>query len=427
MQNKKKSNLRILHKYLQKHSLHYPFIKDKPEADLGIIAVIPSYNEPNILRCFQSIENCYKPKQSVEIIIVINSHEHSDYETIKTNNKTKQTIIDWKQNNRNYKYHIIHIQDVPTKYAGVGYVRKLGMDEAVSRFMEINNNNGIICSLDADTVIADNYFIEIEKCIGLGSKYNACSIYYEHDIAGLEFNNEVYRRITEYELHLRYYSLSLRHIGFPYYYHTIGSAFAVDAQAYCMQGGMNKKQAGEDFYFLQKIMQMGKFCRLNSTAVYPSPRPSDRVIFGTGPIIRKYLAQKDTEFTSYNFNAFITLKQFFEDRTLFFKLKDNNFDEITSNYHESLRDFLRLNDFKSAMNTINANIAKKENFNRKFYHWFDGLRVVKYMNFAHEQYFVKTPIRNCINDLLSATNNEQYFANAQEMLLYIRQSEKEIR
>ena len=52
---------------------------------------------------------------------------------------------------------------------------------------------------------------------------------------------------------------------------------------------MNRKKAGEDFYFLQKLFDAGHFSECNTTRVIPSPRPSDRVIFGTGPAIREYL------------------------------------------------------------------------------------------------------------------------------------------
>lgn len=418
MQNK---SVQILDRYLQKHGLHERFIDAKPNNNLGLIVVIPCYNEPNIIRTLQSIENCDKPKSEVEIITIINSHQNTDNKILTINKQTEAIISDWNLKSRKFSYHTIHVKDIPTKYAGVGYVRKLGIDEAIRRFIEVKNSDGIICSLDADTTVAPNYFTEIEKKIGAGSKYNACAINFEHDIRGNEFTDKVYDIITDYELHIRYYSKVLKHIGFPHYFHTIGSAFAVSAEAYCRQGGMNKKQAGEDFYFLQKIMQMYRFCELNTTTVYPSSRPSDRVVFGTGPVIRTHLEQDDYVFLSYNFDAFIALKQLFDDKMLFFKVNNDDFNEITAKYHKAVRDFLRLNNFKSAIDNINANVAKIENFNRKFFHWFDGFRVVKYLNFAHENYFEKTPIKNCIIHLLS-TNNKHLpsIANNKDMLIYLR-------
>ena len=92
-----------------------------------------------------------------------------------------------------------------------------------------------------------------------------------------------------YELHLRYLNLFSRFTGFPYAYHTIGSCFGVRAETYASQGGMNKRKAGEDFYFLHKIIPLGEFREINNTCVIPSPRESDRVPFGTGAAIGKYL------------------------------------------------------------------------------------------------------------------------------------------
>ena len=68
---------------------------------------------------------------------------------------------------------------------------------------------------------------------------------------------------------------------FPYVFHTVGSAMAVKALPYVKAGGMNRKQAGEDFYFIQKLVPSGGYFNLNSTTVYPSPRISFR--FHSGP------------------------------------------------------------------------------------------------------------------------------------------------
>ena len=73
--------------------------------------------------------------------------------------------------------------------------------------------------------------------------------------------------------------------GLPYSYHTIGSAFAVTAKAYARQGGMNRRKAGEDFYFINKLIKGENFGEITNTTVFPSPRTSNRVPFGTGKAI----------------------------------------------------------------------------------------------------------------------------------------------
>jgi hypothetical protein len=392
------SNLTILEKYLQKQSISPPFIKSKPNINTHLVIVIPCYNEPDLLETLESIEKCIIPQKGVEVIIVLNSSENTEKEIVETNKRTKVEVKKWK-NKKHYSYHTILLENIPKKVAGVGYARKIGMDEAIHRFLQTKTENGIICSLDADSKVAHNYLIEIEKLFGNNNECNGCSIYFEHAIDGNEFENEIYRRIAEYEIHLRYYKSTLKYVDFPHHHYTVGSSFAVRAKAYCLQGGMNKRQAGEDFYFLQKIMSMGNYFELNTTTVFPSSRTSNRVPFGTGPIINQYLQSPEKAFLTYNFTAFTPLKQLFADKQLFFKARNNKIDEILKDYHPGLREFLSFNNFKDAIATINNNIAHQKNFERKFFHWFDGFRVIKYLNFVHDSFFEKQEITKALQCL----------------------------
>ncbi len=422
------SSLLILERYLQKRSLFAPFSKEVPEKNLGLVLVIPCYNEPGILATLESLENCQTPQKKVEVIIVINSSEMSNIEVIEQNRRTKKDIEVWinQHKKRNHSYLIIVLENIQKKIAGAGYARKIGMDEAVFRFKQANVENGIICSLDADSLVAQNYLVEIENLFRKNKECNGCSIYFEHAIDGNEFDNEVYRRITEYELHIRYHKYALRYTKFPYYHYTVGSSFTVSAKAYCLQGGMNRKQAGEDFYFLQKIMPMGNYFELNSTAVFPSSRPSDRVPFGTGPIIYQYLQNTEQEFLTYNFEAFVPLKKLFSDKNLFFRADDNKIDTLIKNYHPSMIDFLTKNNFKEALETLNKNTAQQKNFERRFFHWFDGFKVIKYLNFAHENYYKKQAIEKAITALIKNTEVPDYnFINTRETLLFFRDLEKQ--
>jgi len=424
------SNLSVLKNYLQKRSVFQSLIKTKIDVKPGLIVVIPCYNEPDIIKTLNSLENCEGTKKKIEVIIVINSSEITNNEVIDQNKKTKNEIKEWvcEVSTNHHTYHTILIENTPKKIAGAGYARKVGMDEAVRRFLLAEVENGIICSLDADSLVSPNYFIEIEKLFNENESCNGCSIYFEHATKGNEFTEEVYRRITEYELHIRYYKLALKHIGFPYYHYTVGSSFAVSANAYCKQGGMNKKQAGEDFYFLQKIMPIGNYYELNTTTVYPSSRPSDRVPFGTGPIINQYLEKPKKEFLTYNFEAFDPLKQLFADKNLFFKANSNKLENILSNHHPSMKAFLKKNHYKSAIETINKNTVQLKNFEKRFFNWFDGFKVIKYLNFAHENYYHKQPINKAVRNHFRETQNIDYKnLNTKEKLIIVRNLEKKSR
>ena len=177
---------------------------------------------------------------------------------------------------------------LPAAQAGVGLARKIGMDEAAARIVTASHGTGVIACLDADCSVAPNYlarlyeeFVEHPGCPGV-------SIYFEHP--GLfDADDPLHRAMIDYELHLRYYVAGQRLAGFPYAFHTVGSALACSAAAYVAQGGMNLRQGGEDFYFAQKLIAAGDYRALNNTTVYPGVRQSARVPFGTGPALRRAL------------------------------------------------------------------------------------------------------------------------------------------
>src|SRR5262249_26021974 len=160
----------------------------------------------------------------------------------------------------------------------------IGMDEALRRFDAVERPGGVIVGFDADCRCERNYLTAIERHFERNSNSPGCSIYFEHPLNG-PLEPAIYEAIAEYELHLRYYVQALRFGGFPHAFHTIGSSMAVRAGVYRKQGGMNKRKAGEDFYFLHKIIPLGGFTNLVETRVIPSPRASDRVPFGTGKAV----------------------------------------------------------------------------------------------------------------------------------------------
>ena len=237
--------------------------------------VIPCFDEPTLLPCLSSLRNCIPPPHPVEVIVIVNAPAGAPQKVIDTNRRTCEQVVEWAGRNTLPWLHfdILNFPDMPLKDAGAGLARKTGMDLAIHRFEEHNQPDGIISSLDADTLVDPNYLKHIQQLFIDYPACNACTVNFEHPIHGDAFPHEVYKAIIQYELHLRYYVQALRYAGFPYAFHTIGSCFSVRASAYIRQGGMNKRKAGEDFYFLHKLMPLGGFFELNSTCVYPSPRP----------------------------------------------------------------------------------------------------------------------------------------------------------
>ena len=305
----------MFEKYLKKYNKTESLVKEEPKKDLFNIIVIPCLNEPEIIKTLQSLKSCTNPGKSVEVIVVINSSELASSGVVEQNKSTFAEIKEFakQENTSKLKFYPIIISDIPKKKAGAGFARKLGMDEAVFRFAQIGID-GIITSLDADTILDENYLVELEKTF-YKTTANAATIYFEHSLNENEFGVELIKGIKKYELYLRYFRQALIYIGFPFATHTIGSAFASRASIYVNYGGLKATQAGEDFYFVQKVIQAGNYKEIVSTKVTPSPRLSERVIFGTGPAVIEILESENQNYFVYSIDSFIFPDKIYSRRT----------------------------------------------------------------------------------------------------------------
>ena len=218
-------------KYIVKKAITSFSVLKNPSKDLKIIIVIPCFNEDKIIDTILSVKNNRYDDNLYEIIIVIN-HSANDNLSIKQFNiNTLEQINSRKKNNNWNNVFCIKAFDLPNKKSGVGFARKIGMDLAVRRFNKHNNINGIIVSLDADTLVNKNYLIEIDK-IFRQNKIEGVSLYFEHQIDEKNINTKQNSAIILYELYLRYFVLALKYVGYKNVFHTVGSAFAITAYAY---------------------------------------------------------------------------------------------------------------------------------------------------------------------------------------------------
>lgn len=380
--------------YFNKYGDYKPLINSLPNNNLGLIVVIPSYNEPNLEQSLQSLLNCTLPNCGVEVITVINYPSGSSDDIVVNANICIDKVLqaNSKADQSRMQFHYILAAELPKKQAGVGYARKIGMDEAAWRFYSINNPKGVIDCYDADSNCMSNYLVELVNLWEKYPKTHACSIRYEHPINGVEFDSTLYQGITLYELHLRYYNQASRYIKFPFAYHTIGSSMACCAESYIKFGGMNRHQAGEDFYFLQKIIPHGHFMELNSTCVYPSPRPSHRVPFGTGRAMSKYLQSPEESILTYDFNSWLTLVPLFKNVDFLFESENKSIDDWAAKLNPALYQYLTNVNYTKKISEIKANTSNLESFRKRFYFWFDAFALLKYLNFAHEKHFQRKPV-----------------------------------
>jgi len=307
----------------------------------------------------------------------------------------------------------------------VGSARKTGMDEALRRFDHLDNPEGVIMNLDADCRVAANYFTAIHSQFCTQRKRKACSVYFEHPVCGTEFPAVIYRSIVIYELHLRYYYQGLRLAGYPDVFHTVGSAMGVKALPYAKAGGMNRRQAGEDFYFIQKLLPMGGYFTLNETAVYPSPRPSSRVPFGTGTVMERLTVSNDNVgLLTYNIKAFEELKCFFGMTEIIFDCCPDGAAGLYKRLPDGIRNFVDENEWIGKISEIKNNTAGFPAFKKRFFEWFNMFRIVRYMNSVHPNLFPKRPVADSALELLGLSGYSLNTTEPEEILRFYRDLER---
>ncbi|MBS3808245.1 MAG: hypothetical protein KGY60_12130 [Bacteroidales bacterium] len=422
--------------YLKKHRLYGDFISRVPNGELGYSVVIPCYDEDGITKVLDSLWDAERPRHAVEVIVVVNASDADAPDLHIRNRQTVEEIEQWVRHHQEeidhwgqkdpdeaFQVHTLHVPDLPAEKAGAGLARKIGMDEAVARFNRLDRPEGWIFSLDADTTVEPNYFTELERTLEKHPPLNAGIFHFEHTLEGNAYEPSLYEGIIRYELFLRYYNQALRWAGYPYAFQTIGSAFCVRAEAYTRQGGMNTKRAGEDFYFLNKVFQLGHILDITGITVWPSPRPSSRVLFGTGPEMIKWSQNNDQPYLTYHPDVFRALKTFMDQANQYYKAPEKDQESLLEKLDPVLRDFLTSVNFRGELHRINNNCNSLPAFRKHFFHWFNGLRIIRFIHTTHEQALSKIPLHQAAAQLLEWMGQspaENYY----NLLQFYREIEK---
>ncbi len=346
-------------------------IASNVDASLRLSIVVPAYNEELSL-LLNSLASCpLQNAQAVELIIVLNYPEDAP---ASVRDKHQQQ---WEQGRRELKnglkVHWLPAFELPRKKAGVGLARKIGMDESLRRFGEIDYNGLIVC-LDADCSVSENYLeslLEAEK-----QGVNGLSIYYEHP---LELEDSVHKQaIVNYEIFLRYYAHALNKANYPFPFQTVGSSMAARAKAYIKAGGMNKRKAGEDFYFLHQIFPQGLFRTWTHCTVYPSPRLSERVPFGTGKAMLASLGGEKDYSQLYNPELFRQLGNWLSKPEFIYHHQQRLWPPY-------VRHFLEVENYGPELKDLIERSKNRVQFERNFFFWFNGFKVLKYLHANQRQ------------------------------------------
>ncbi len=373
--------------YLDRQKPEYLQVKYPTDFATDMVLVIPCYDEKELLTTLQNLRMCVTPRAKTLVAVIINSSIQSSEEVVMQNRKTHDEVFEFaaENNSDSLRFFPLIFENLPRKHAGVGLARKIGMDLAVEFFLNTQNPEGIIISLDADCTVSSNFLTDIFAAYRQTDKLCCTVQNFHHRVENDDLQLE--HAIRQYEQYIRYFSQMLRFIEFPYYYHTIGSAFSVASDAYVRVGGMGRQQGGEDFYFLQKVFALGKTKRLDDVFVYPMARYSDRIPFGTGPALQKIIDEPDGLMKTYSFESFLALKEFFDLRKSFFKQNIKFIKQKISILHPAIVKFSEATDVLSEIEDCNRNSATVTAFEKRFFHHFNAFKIIKYLNFAHPTYF----------------------------------------
>lgn len=397
-----------MNSYLNKHAFTGPIIKSAPVQNLGIFVVVPVFKETNLKPVFDSLNNQKPPKCHVEVLFVFNASEQATLEVRSINEASQKELngLIASVNNKSVSFFTCTFNNLPKKHAGVGLARKIGMDESVRRF-ELLGENGIIVNTDADCFVAENYLFEIEQHFE-NTATNGCSIYFEHPLENDDL--AINSAIVQYELYLRYYINMQRLMGYPWAYQTIGSAMAVRSKVYQEQGGMNKRKAGEDFYFLQKIIELGKFSELNTTTVFASARKSDRVPFGTGKAVNDII-ESQQPYGFYNPKSFEQLSTFFKGIEAFYQKSELEIKAIIRALPMEISTYLIAYNWGPEIAVINKLTSDFSAFKKRFFRKFNAFQLIKCLHWLRDEHFENVNAAQAIQHLLKEikvpyTNNQ---------------------
>ncbi|NIQ95979.1 MAG: hypothetical protein GWN87_18585, partial [Desulfuromonadales bacterium] len=256
----------------------------------------------------------------------------------------------------------------------------IGFDLALAGLDPLQGS--LLVSLDADTLVDSTYLPAIEKHFA-GSDKGGAVLPFLHRCDG---SCESRSAIETYELYLRAYPLGLHLAGSPYAYPTLGSAMACTAEAYVRAGGMNRRPAGEDFYFLQQLAKTGGVAQLYGTVVRPSARLSARTPFGTGPSMLRLTGGEEGVVAFHDPRVFEILGRWLRLAGCTPEAEARELLPRAASIHPELAAFLVAADFQSAWTRLRDNGRGAVNPER-FHDWFDGLKTFRLVRHLSQQDF----------------------------------------
>jgi hypothetical protein len=260
----------------------------------------------------------------------------------------------------------------------VGLARKIGADICCALIDKGDVTSPLIHMSDADVVLPPDYFDIDFQVPGL-------TLYpFAHSADDAQLS----RAAELYELHLHHYVNGLRAAGSPYAYQSLGSTIVADAVTYATVRGMPKRNAAEDFYFLNKAAKVAPVISLAHPEIRIAARRSTRVPFGTGPALANIPDDLET-YLSYAPQVFEHLREAIEDLDRF-ALHDQTPDPNLP--HQCWLTELGWMQYAAAVRLQHPAGSHRH---RSVMEWFDGFRTLRFIRLASKR-IAMTPLMDTL-------------------------------
>jgi len=368
------SSLNNIPSYLKKRGVNGPWeIALELSRKFNYAVVIPAYGEPEYLptTLLSLNENNTSLLKNTLVILVINNAENSPEEICRENQHCLDLLC---SSDYHYSLGIVDAFSkglaLSQKHAGVGLARKIGMDLVLPH---LATPQSLLFCIDADTLVSSQYIKKVKEYFDTNNAL-AAVVGFRH-LESVDSNLE--KAIGRYEKYLLTTAQNMRDAGSPYGYVAMGSTMVCTAKAYCAVGGMPRKKATEDFYFLQELT---KYCGVETIPeilVFPSPRPISRVYLGTGFRMQQMQNGFDITKLYYSDDAFLYLSKWLELGSTAWNVELFKLSKKINRINPKLREYLQMEGLEKVWGKLQLNAPSGTLFSKQFHRWFDGLKTIR--------------------------------------------------
>jgi len=388
---------RAVARYLTRHALPDADIADALAGTYCHAVVIPACREPRLAECLDAVVGASIRKTL--ILCVVNAREDATAETHQTNAETLE-----KFNSSDRSFSVTQLSSAcdlllinraqPGRFLspkrGVGTARRIGSDIALKLWDRGGLTSGWIHSTDADARVPGDYLRSPDAAVG----------------RVIPFHHKTERpALMLYEIGLRLYALGLARATSPYAFQTVGSALAFRCEAYAQVGGFPEREAGEDFYLLNKLAKVGPILRSTSDPIVLVDRDSDRVPFGTGPGARKVQGELKSGlgFRTYDPRSFEALGYWNRQLRLLSQHRDlARIEAEMRQYRPDVWSCLEELDVKKALVNAVENTRKEADLRGRLFRHFDAFRTLRFVHLLRDRVWPLVPWREAVNAAASS-------------------------